>query len=65
MQAMDVRIVDVSRAAARLEQEQRIGIQRRDFEIVGILLRHLLHHVGVGTILLHACGRVEFLDVAH
>ena len=64
MQPVHVGIVHVARAAARLEQEQRVGVERRDLEIVGILRRHLLHRLGVGAVLLDALGRVELLDVA-
>ena len=65
MQPMDVGIVHVARAAARLEQKEGVGIQRGDLEIIGILCRHLLHGVGIGAILLDPLGRVERLDVAH
>ena len=65
MQPMDVRVVHVARAAARLEQKEGIGIERGDLEIVGILCRHLLHGVRIGAILLDPLGRVELLDVAH
>ena len=52
------------RAAARLEEEERVRVERGDLEIVGILRRDLLHGVGVRAILLDALRRVELLDVA-
>ena len=39
VQPLDVRRVDVARAAARLEQEQRVGVERDGVEVVGILRR--------------------------
>ena len=37
MEPANVGVVHVARATARLEQEERIGVKRRDLEIVGIL----------------------------
>ena len=65
MEPANVGIVDVACATARLEQEERIGIEHRDLEIVGILRRDLPHRVGVGAVLLHSLGPVERLDVAN
>ena len=65
MQAPDVRIVEVSRAAARLQQEERVGVQRGGVQIVRIPCGDLAHRVRVRAILLHARVRVEVLDVAH
>ena len=65
VQLLDVRILDVARAAARLEQEQRVGVERRDVEIVRIRARDLAHRVRVGAVLLDPLVGVEALDVAH
>ncbi len=66
VQPLHVRVVDVARAAARLEQEQRVGVERHRIEVVGILLGHLAHRLGVGLVLL-ACAswRSKSFDVAH
>ena len=56
-------VVDVARAPPRLEQKQRIGIQRGGLEIVRVSRSDLRHRLRVGLVLLHAFGWIEFLDV--
>ena len=65
VQPNDVGIVHVAPAAARLEEEERVRVEGGDLEIVGILLRNLLHRVGVRAILIDALRRVELLHVAN
>ena len=64
VQTLRVRIVDVAIPATRLEQEQRIGVEGRDVEILRIGLVDPLHGVPVGLVLLLAHRRVVVLDVA-
>src|SRR6188474_1800364 len=65
MEPANVGVVHVARATAWLEQEERIGVERRDLEIVGILRRDFLHRIGIGAVLLDALGAVELIDVAN
>jgi hypothetical protein len=63
-QVLDARRVDVAGAAARLQQEERVGVERGGIEIVGIRFGQLAHRLRVGTILLDPLLRIELLDVA-
>jgi hypothetical protein len=65
VQAFDVWRVHVTRAAARLENEERVGVERTGVQIVGIRLVHLAHRFGVGLVLFHARLHVEVLDVTN
>ena len=65
VEALHGRAVHVARAAARLEQEQRVGIQRRRLQIVRKPLRDLLHRRGVRLVLLDPLLGIELLHVAH
>ncbi len=65
VQLVHARLVHVARSAARFEQEQRIGVERGDLEIVRVLRGHDFHPIGVRPILIDAFLRVEFLDVAN
>ncbi len=65
VQSLDVRIVDVARAAPGLEDEERVRIQRRDLEVVWKPRHDLLHGVAVGAILFDPLRGVELLDVAN
>ena len=65
MQPLNIGIGMVARAAARLEQEERIGIQRGDIEIVRVLRRYFLHRLGIRAILFDPLRGVERLDISH
>ncbi len=65
VKALDGRRRVVARAAPRLEQKQRVGVEDLDVEVVGIARRDLLHRVPVRAILFDARGSVELLDVAN
>ena len=65
MQALNARALDVARAPARLEQEQRIGMQRGCVEIVGIRIRDAAHGFGVRLVLLDTLLGIELLHVPH
>ena len=65
VQALHVGIVEVARAAARLEQEEGVAVERRRVEVVGELLGHLANRLGVGLFLIHALLGIEVLHVAH
>jgi hypothetical protein len=51
MEALDIGIVDVARPPSRLQQKQRVGVQRDNLEVVRILLRDLAHGLCVGPVL--------------
>ena len=53
VQMLHVRIVDVARAAPRLQQEQRIRVSVAMSRSAGYAAASLLHRLGVGAILLH------------
>jgi hypothetical protein len=64
MQPLDVRRVDIARAAARLEDEERIGVEGDRVEVVWELRCDLRHRVGVSLILFLALVGDKILDVA-
>ena len=65
VEPLDVGIVQIARAPARLEQEQRVAVQGRGVEIVGVALGERLHRLRVGLVLVAPLRHVEVLDVAH
>ena len=65
VEPLHVGVGQIAAAAARFHQEQRVGVERAGVEVVGVLLRQLLHGVGVGAVLVAAFGRIEVLHVAH
>ena len=64
VQPLHVGVLNVARPAARLQQEERIGVERHQIEVLGVPRRKDLHGVGVRAILFHARVRLELLDVA-
>ena len=64
VETLDGRRRVVARAAPRLEQEERVGVEHLNVQVVGIARRNLLHRVAVRAILFDARRRVELLDVA-
>ena len=64
VQALHARAGDVAGSTPRLEQEQRIGVQRLSIEIVGVGIGDAAHRLGVRLVLIHSLFRIEFLDVA-
>ena len=65
MQLVHAGLRVIARAAARLQQKQRVGVERGDVEVVRILAGDPLHRLRVGAILFDALLEVERLDVAH
>ena len=62
---LDIRARDVPRACARLEEKQRLGVERCHVEVVRKRIDDRLHGVGVGAVLIRASGRIEALDVTN
>ena len=52
MQPLDPRVVEVPGAPPWLQQEERVGIQRRRIEVIGKPLSHQSHRFGVGFVLI-------------
>ena len=65
VQPLDVGVVQVARAPARLEQEQRVAVQGGGVEVVGVALGQRLHRLRIGLVLVAPLRHVEALDVAH
>ncbi len=65
VKAADVWAVHVACAAPWFEQEECVGIERRDVEVIRIPCRNLLHRIAIRAILFAAFRGIELLDVAH
>ena len=64
VQPLHVGIGEVTQPAARLEQEQRVRVERHRVQVVRVLLGQPAHGLGVRFVLLAARLRIEVLDVA-
>ncbi len=65
METLNARALEITCPAPRLEQKERIRVQRRGVQIVWIRVGDATHGLRVGFVLIDALLGIEFLDIPH